>query len=292
MEQVFLCPLCHSTFDRHRFFARVGVRYMPQNILITYYICNDCGLVFLGERQTEKEQEDYYMKGVYRELVQGTPAITPRVIEEQTQRTECLLPYIDHEPKKVLDIGASTGILLDALREKYDCEVLGVEPGEHFRINNPYGVKMYSELGMLYTPEYYNRFDMITIIHVLEHMNDPVGFLVKLHEFIAEDSALYIEVPHLCYEQCLSISHPVIFTPDTLTYTLKRAGWEVEWIERYYGFKHSRTNPPNILVKAIPGNVDEFITKPDVEAIAQEYSAGQKVVAEDFERWQKEREKK
>lgn len=284
MENVWLCPLCESKFDSHEFFARVASKAWQneQQVLrqLTFAICKECGLVFQWDRYSDEEQEEYYRNGTYRKAVQGTPNITERVMREQALRCEYLLPEIDvEEVRFALDVGASTGYLLKELQDKYECEVLGIEPSEHFRHQSK--IKMYSELAMLYTPEYYNAFDLITLIHTLEHVNEPLHLLASLHEFISEDGYLFVEVPNLLKEYTLVISHPVAFTPETVTHALQKTGWEIVWMKEYSGFKIDRTLPANILIKAKPGNVVDFIKKPDVGGIHDAYQQGQATIRQD-----------
>ena len=185
----------------------------------------------------------------------------------------------------MLDIGASTGMWLDILRDKFDCEVLGIEPSEHFRMyaRDNYKVDMFSEMDFLYTPEHFNAYDMITVIHTLEHMNDPVGFLTSLHEFVTEDGHLYIEVPNVFTEVTFTISHPHAFSPTTLEKALRMSGWEIEWMELYHGIRKGRTVAPYILVKAKPGTVDDFITQPNIEEIRKMHAEGMVQMSKDIE---------
>lgn len=290
MENVWNCPLCNSDFTHHQFFERVPSKHwngVAQDFIqITYAICDHCGLVFLWDRYDDEEQDNYYRNGDYRSTVQGTPVITDRVLKEQNARVEFLMPEIDVEQVRfALDVGASTGLLMKALQEKYDCKVLGIEPGEHFRLQS--GVKMFSEMDLLYSKEYYNAFDLITCIHTLEHMNDPLHFLTQLHEFISEDGHVFIEVPNLLTEQTMTISHPIVFTKETLTTALGLTGWEIVWMKEYHSFKEHLTLPPNILVKVKPGNVSEYIASPDMDALRASYTENMMVLREDMEKLKK-----
>ena len=282
METVWMCPLCESDPTHHHYFERVigkkwegEYRYEP----VFFAICDNCGLVFQWQRMNEQETYQFYT-AQYRATVQGGfDGVTERVLTEQQKRVDFLLPEIDLEPKAVLDIGASTGLLLKALREKYDCTVMGIEPGEKFRMHakSRYEIKMLSDLDIAHK-EYHNAFDLITCIHTLEHFVDPRRILIRLHDYITEDGHLLIEVPHLFNENTLSLNHPISFTPDTLTEMLSRTGWEIVWLKEYHGFKEPYPNPPNILVLAKPGAVVENVMYVDIEDIERNYREGQQTL--------------
>jgi SAM-dependent methyltransferase len=283
-EFTWLCPLCESDTSHHHFFFRVIAKLWVKNYIpvpVMYAICDECGLVFQWYRMDESEMTKYYA-GQYRATVQGgDDDVTDRVLTEQTARVKYLLPELPFESvKKHLDIGASTGLFMQAIKDKYECETLGIEPGEKYRYYaKKNGLKILSDLDVLHK-EHENAFDLITIIHVLEHLVDPVRMLVRLHDYIAKDGRLLIEVPHLYFEHSLNLSHPVAFTADTLKETLSRSGWNIEWIKQYDGFKIGRPHPSNILVCATPGEVSDNKVYVDCEDILRQFNEYQQELAD------------
>ena len=82
-------------------------------------------------------------------------------------------------------------------------------------------------------------FDVITMIHVLEHIVDPVGVLETLRGKLAPGGLLLIEVPHHPANpfELLIADHRTHFTADSLTRALVAAGFEVvsvaeDWIPK------------------------------------------------------------
>jgi SAM-dependent methyltransferase len=72
-------------------------------------------------------------------------------------------------------------------------------------------------------------FDVITMIHVLEHIVDPVEVLNKLRRKLAPGGLLLIEVPHHPANpfELLIADHRTHFTTDSLTRALVAAGYEI-----------------------------------------------------------------
>ena len=82
-------------------------------------------------------------------------------------------------------------------------------------------------------------FDVITMIHVLEHIVDPVRVLEALRGKLALGGLLLIEVPHHPANpfELLIADHHTHFTADSLTRALAAAGFEVvsvaeDWIPK------------------------------------------------------------
>jgi 2-polyprenyl-3-methyl-5-hydroxy-6-metoxy-1,4-benzoquinol methylase len=224
----------------------------------------------------------HYYAGQYRATIQGgSDEVTDRVLREQTARVEYLLPELPFEEVySLLDIGASTGLLMEALKEKYNCETLGIEPGEKFRnYARNKKIKMLSDIDIL-NAQHENSFDLITMIHVLEHLSEPAKMLTRLHDYITEDGRLLIEVPNLFHEYSLGLSHPVAFTQETLRELLARTGWEIEWEKLYHSFKIGHPNPANILICAKPGRVVESKVCVDIDGIHQKYAKSQQELNE------------
>jgi len=82
-------------------------------------------------------------------------------------------------------------------------------------------------------------FDVITMIHVLEHIVDPVAVLATLRGKLAPAGLLLIEVPHHPANpfELLIADHRSHFTTDSLTRALVAAGYEIvsvatDWIPK------------------------------------------------------------
>jgi hypothetical protein len=72
-------------------------------------------------------------------------------------------------------------------------------------------------------------FDFVSLIHVLEHIENPVPFLKKIAA-LAPQGVLLIEIPFFRdnpYELLIA-DHATHYTPDTLARILERAGYSVQ----------------------------------------------------------------
>ena len=248
-QEITACPLCGSTgnslFD-HRTF---------RNIAVTNRICDTCGLVFESPRMSESEIEEFY-KSEYRRLNQGgseEPVL--KEIAIQRARAEALFNIFFAKVKKVsrhLDIGCSAGLLLAKFQEYYGCDAIGIEPGNAFR---EYAIrqnlKVYSSLDELKQAGE-EKFDLISMSHVLEHIANPVAYLIQLREsFLAQDGWLSLEVPNLYAHDSFEIAHLYSFSSHTLSQVLGKAGYQIVRTVKH-GQPRSKFTPLYINVLALP----------------------------------------
>jgi SAM-dependent methyltransferase len=247
-EDVKFCLLCGSQqsviFDTREFH---GLR-------VTNRLCQKCGLVFQSPRMTEAESKVFYTDE-YRLLNEGNVEPTARNISAQKARVESLLAFVQpniETATRHLDIGCSMGILLQGFQNIYHCQSVGIEPGEaHRNYARKEGLTVYPTLGELEI-QGNDRFDLISMSHVLEHLPDPVGYLLHLRETLLDQAGwLLLEVPNLYAHDSFETAHLVSYSTHTLTQTLDKAGFEIVRLEQH-GRPRSLLLPLYITVLASP----------------------------------------
>jgi len=99
---------------------------------------------------------------------------------------------------RILDIGCGTGDLLSAC-EKNGWEINGVEPSDKARALAAKKISS-KELLVSNIDEVSNdskdRYDVISMFHVLEHVPNLLEYVAKLKELLADDGSLIIAVPN------------------------------------------------------------------------------------------------
>jgi hypothetical protein len=242
------CPLCGS--DRSIFFERTNFR----NREVVNRSCRDCGFVFQSPCMDDDEAAAFYATE-YRLFNEGSITPTVKNISVQRARAEALAvftrPVIDQLVFH-LDIGCSIGVLLKHFEKVYHCHPVGIEPGEAHRNHaRREGLTVYSSLEELEHNEH-ARFGLVSMAHVLEHLSDPVGYLVHLRETLLDLAGwLLIEVPNLYTHDSFETAHQVAFSAHTLRQTLEKAGFEIVRLEKH-GRPHSAWLPLYITLLARP----------------------------------------
>jgi len=97
--------------------------------------------------------------------------------------------------RNILDVGCGTGGFLAKARGEAT-EVVGVDFNESvLAIARQKGITTFPSLGSI--PSSGNRFDGIFSFHVLEHVPDPVAFLVQLADRLAPSGRIGLSVPNM-----------------------------------------------------------------------------------------------
>ena len=225
------CLLCgsekYSTFEKTHSFG------YP----LSYYQCERCGLVFQSLAESQAADPDFYAEA-YRKIYQGNPEPTAKDLYVQKSRAEFLIGFLRRQkigsPSRILDVGASSGMLLAAFRESFGGRTTGVEPGDAYRAYaEAQGLDIHPSLEAL-SAVGEGPFDLVSMIHVLEHLPDSVGTLKKIRkELLAAGGNLLIEVPNFYAHDSYELAHLACFTPHTLQETLKKAGFQVVRLKRH-----------------------------------------------------------
>jgi 2-polyprenyl-3-methyl-5-hydroxy-6-metoxy-1,4-benzoquinol methylase len=245
-ETVTHCPLCHS--DRSRPFDRRDFRGQA----VTNRVCRNCGLVYQSPRMTEAESAEFYA-AEYRKMYQGGEGPNAKDLAVQRLRANSLYEFTRRAAGTVtrhLDIGCSSGLLLQKFRDGFGSQPAGIEPGDAYRAHaRAAGLPVHAALDELKDAE---RFDLVSMAHVLEHLPDPVGYLAALREkYLAPAGWLLLEVPNLYAHDSFETAHLLSFSARTLAATVEQAGFEVVRMETH-GRPRSTVIPYYLTVLARP----------------------------------------
>jgi 2-polyprenyl-3-methyl-5-hydroxy-6-metoxy-1,4-benzoquinol methylase len=165
-----------------------------------------------------------YANGEYRAIVNQKAGVASSVLAGQERRAkevmESLAPRLTAVHRH-MDVGSGAGILIRVAKSKYGCVGVGVELDKDY-------IAYASEQGIVSGPAFpEGTFDLVTIVHTLEHVPRPVETLMLIKEHL--DGHLYIEVPTDKYD----IVHPFMFNEKSLGRAFELAGLGVPelWID-------------------------------------------------------------
>ena len=168
---------------------------------------------------TSKFLDRFYTYDYYRGLYWGThTAPADDVAKRHSMSLERLQFLAKQKPfiagTRILDFGSGVGAFIEECKEKYPAvEILGIDPGT--QVSAP------KSLGL---------FDVISLIHVLEHLHDPVQTLKELSRLLKPDGVMFVEVPDIAAQQLphnFHIAHVAYFTEKTLSMAFEAAGLAV-----------------------------------------------------------------
>jgi len=193
--------------------------------------------VFNWPLPSQQQLADYYQrhyrlqyKGVSQPKLKHHYRYARRIIDQVRANPE---PY--HTAHTVLDVGAGSGEFC-ALMQQLGKQVTALEPTTSYAdyMRQRFGLEVHN--GMLQDFSTEQRFDLVRISHVLEHMRDPVAVLIQLRGLLSEGGLLLVEVPDF-RDYCRSKSrgnifhfgHIFNFDSTTLTLVAALAGFEVAY---------------------------------------------------------------
>jgi 2-polyprenyl-3-methyl-5-hydroxy-6-metoxy-1,4-benzoquinol methylase len=139
----------------------------------------------------------------------------------------------------LLDVGAGSGAMLAAFSAACDdWKLFGLDLDDR----KEQALRKIPRFERLFTvpPEQVSQqFDLVTLIHSLEHFTDPLSMLRKLQEKIAPGGRLFIQVNNVDRTpfDLVVADHFCHFTPRSLAYLAARAGLEVksvstDWVNK------------------------------------------------------------
>ena len=194
--------------------------------------CRGCGLLLTWPRPTTAELEALYARAAYYdEHGMGEATAAPAAWE---QRAAGILARLPRPLTRALDFGAGQGHLTHALRNR-GLAAEGFEPSLAGRqaAQERYRLALWDSLPEVVDP----AFELVTLIHSLEHVPHPLLALRQLHSLLAPGGIVYIEVPHpgsLAMwraerrRELLDLPfHLYHFLPKTLAALVEQAGFQV-----------------------------------------------------------------
>lgn len=174
----------------------------------------------------------------------------------------------------IVDIGTGHGFFLAACRDAGGRHYHGVEPGPAQRRFAEENLALQGHIhdGDFVLPAVVPfQPAIVTLFHVLEHLDEPGATLDMLARWLPPDGWLVIEVPDLedwsrLGLQYVHVSHRSYFTSRTLTALLARHGFRVHAVQReLYGI-----HPTNLRVFARPGPAETATPRPPDAAALRE----------------------
>lgn len=160
--------------------------------------CLNCGLLYTMPRPDKDKIGAYYKSEAYYSHQENKKGFIPKVYERVKSinlKHKYRLATNGMQPGKLLDIGCGVGDFLHTA-EMHGWECIGVEPSEDAKTIAQKRMK-----GTIITSEELESFsdgafDMITMWHVLEHVDDLKWQIAQLQRLVKPSGRVIIAVPN------------------------------------------------------------------------------------------------
>ncbi len=216
--------------------------YFSQSTLLE---CRDCGFVFIDAPKEKVEPKVLYEE-FYKKKTGGRFGFGLEVVVRIFRFFRALKIFsIYPKAKSILDIGSGRGFMLYYLKKFFHYDVaIGIQPSrpalEFSR--NKLGLDVFDQdfLDLDFVGQ---RFDCITMWHVLEHLIEPERYIEKIYQCLEEGGKFVVEVPNLdswtarwtgVYWLGLDLRyHLHFFTPKTLMKVLKKHHFNIKKVHTF-----------------------------------------------------------
>lgn len=199
--------------------------------------CNECTMIFNSTDLTQLELYEDVVDEGYEETAKE------RQIEFSAALSQLVKDnVIELKGSRLLDVGCMTGVLLQSALDLGAASVAGVEPSR-------WAACICESKGLKVTNAFFDenypddeRFDIITMFDVIEHVPDPDAFILNARRLLTDNGVLVITTPNInsIYSRVLrraywfiELMHLFYFTPDSLTKCISKASMQTQMIRRH-----------------------------------------------------------
>lgn len=244
------CPLCQSEDIKLHKKGTVN----PKNIstedfkitdshygsLWNFSMCQNCRFVFFNPYVPEEDILEFYSQ---LEDTEYSAEADNRAKNFTTvlQRIGKLRNEIPPQNDKLLDVGAASGIFLNlAQQDGYETE--GIEPSDFLvkEAKNRYGLELFK--GTVEEFETENKYAVITLLDIIEHLVNPDAFMSHVDRLIADNGILVLVTPDVNSLTArlmgkrwwhYRIAHINFFNLPSIRFLLEKHGYEIVLKKKY-----------------------------------------------------------
>jgi 2-polyprenyl-3-methyl-5-hydroxy-6-metoxy-1,4-benzoquinol methylase len=208
-------------------------------------LCTTCGMLFSRPRDRARADSSVYRRFYKNQSASRFSPGVEFVIRLFRLCRAVALSNLSPDARTILDIGSGRGWMLYDLKKKFRfAKTAGIQ------ISRPAALFSRQRLGLeIYDRDLLeldfgqNRFDIVTLWHVLEHVRHPQETVRRIHELLNPKGLLVVEVPNFSSWTCaltlpywlgLDLDyHLSFFTPVSLISLLERNQFEIKKISTF-----------------------------------------------------------
>lgn len=219
-----VCPVCDSDQSRFLFLKTGGIHVQ----------CESCEMVYLNpvfkdEALTKFYQENHTGQS---EMVDDDVEFYGAIYNQGLDLVKKSNPNIGN----VLDYGCSGGFFLDVASKAGIANCFGMELNKiEADISKAKGHSVH--VGLLDSNPFSEKFDLITLWDVFEHIKEGKSYLEKFREILSNQGLLFLQVPNAMslaarimqehsnmYD---GLEHVNLYSPETLKLVAEKTGFKV-----------------------------------------------------------------
>lgn len=189
------CPWCDS--DKAQLHLKLNDYFLTQEPF-EIWECLECGLLYTHPRPDPCKIADYYKSDEYYSHRENKHGIIPKIYEAVKSinlKNKVVLATNGFEKGKLLDIGCGVADFINQVEAK-GWEAIGIEPSSEAIAIAKQRVKanIYQPNDLEQLPD--ESFDVITMWHVLEHVDNIKWEIAQLQRLLRKGGRLVIALPN------------------------------------------------------------------------------------------------
>lgn len=238
LKKLNKCICCDTDVSNSKYLFKKGNA--------SYFICNNCNVVFQNPQPVYELTEEIYDGEHYHERYIKSEYIylpTSRIYLKDINKEFKRIGYYKKN-LRLMDVGCGIGYFLD-LAKKDDYLVqgsdiskwAGIYAKEKFNIDVITGNFLEFDFGK-------NIYDVVTLWQTIEHLPDPNSFLKKIYEILKPGGFICIATPDTAswiarfykkYWNCyMPDEHICLFNNKSMTFILKKNGFSPVTVKRIH----------------------------------------------------------
>ncbi|WP_373840300.1 class I SAM-dependent methyltransferase [Methanospirillum sp.] len=170
----------------------------------------------------------YHQSGGYEQqvFIEGSPVPRSQRIIEAVMNN-----YSIPSEGRILDIGCGNGSFLRKFHTIRPNFLLSGSEISDRDVKVISSIPNFEKLWCCQPYEISGRYEIISMIHLLEHIISPVSFLKEVREKLSADGVIIIEVPNYCKNpfDLIIADHATHFSLNSLYHVVQQSGFEVIW---------------------------------------------------------------
>ncbi len=206
---------------------------------IGFGICHSSGLVLQTTAVTPEQMLAYYAHTATYVNPNNNGGPQEKKVRDLSRFIHLVNDLIPEQPKSALQIGSSDGYTLSRFRDSGIEQVLGVDPSEASRNFAKQTYSIESIAGSAEDFECDQKFDLLVLTHILEHLYNPIDVLLKIKHYLNDSGHVLIEVP--LWERVdlqpigvLTFEHVNYFCENSLLLLMQKTGFDVVHISKNF----------------------------------------------------------
>lgn len=231
------CPICSKTGAVYA--QAQDIEYFTSDTVFDYCLCADCDVLYVDPCLSDKLDVIYPPN--YYSFVDGNKNIVVRLKEWLDARAfRSLLSSTVGTDLKVLDVGGGTGWLAGLLRSIDSrislTQIVDIDGGAQAAAERN-GHRFFC--GRIEDFQSEERYDVILMLNLIEHVADPVSVLTKARLLLTPSGRIYIKTPNFKALDAIIFRHRswggyhcprhfVLFSAESFGLAAEKAGLSVE----------------------------------------------------------------